>query len=72
MKTLLRLRNYSECQRIQFLVTNIIFWIAILMGLVFYTALVLLGVSLFKSYKRLRNKNNSNKLDMQSVLSTYK
>ena len=39
---------------------------------VFYIALVLLGVSLFKSYKRLRDKSNSNKLDMQSVLSTYK
>ena len=40
---------------------NSIFWIVILIGLVFYTALVLLGVSLFDLYKRLRNKNNSNK-----------
>lgn len=45
---------------------NSIFWIVILIGLVFYTALVLLGVSLFDLYKRLRNKNNSNKLDIQT------
>ena len=45
---------------------NSIFWIVILIGLVFYTALVLLGVSLFDLYKRLRNKNNSNKQDIQT------
>jgi hypothetical protein len=45
---------------------NSIFWIVILIGLVFYTALVLLGVSLIDLYKRLRNKTNSNKLDIQT------
>ena len=35
---------------------NSIFWIVILIGLVFYTALVLLGVSLFELYKQLKNK----------------
>ncbi len=45
---------------------NSMFWIVILIGLVFYTALVLLGVSLFDLYKRLRNKTNSNKLDIQT------
>ncbi|WP_213195464.1 hypothetical protein [Cloacibacterium caeni] len=45
---------------------NSIFWIVILIGLVFYTALVLLGVSLFEFYKRLRNKNNPDKLNIQT------
>ena len=42
---------------------NSIFWIVILIGLVFYTSLVLLGVSLFELYKQLKNKKNSKKLN---------
>lgn len=45
---------------------NSIFWIVILMGVILYMALVLLGISLLELYKRLRNKKNSNKLDIQS------
>ena len=45
---------------------NSIFWIVILIGLVFYTALVLLGVSLFELYKQKRNKNNPENLNIQT------
>ena len=45
---------------------NSIFWIVILIGLVFYTALVLLGISLFELYKQKRNKNNPENLNIQT------
>ena len=45
---------------------NSIFWIVILIGLVFYTALVLLGISLFELFKKIRNKNNPDNLNIQT------
>lgn len=48
---------------------NSIFWIVILIGLVFYTSLVLLGVSLFELYKQLRNKNSSKNSNVDLIAS---
>lgn len=45
---------------------NSIFWIVILIGLVFYTALVLLGISLLELFKKIRNKNNPDNLNIQT------
>jgi hypothetical protein len=45
---------------------NSIFWIVILIGMVFYTALVLLGISLFELFKKIRNKNNPDNLNIQT------